>query len=243
MKNSYFKNYAIAVVYACFSLFVVGNAIYGVVTENFVGLIYCLITLILFLVPYLAFIIFKFRFPPVLEISYLIFVVCAETLGSVDGFYELFWWWDILLHTMWGFICAAVGFYIFSVIIDRKKIPDKSPLLHCGFALCFSLSTSMIWEFLEFGADTFFGMDVQKDTLLSQIHSTALSSDGSVAYIKDITDVVINGEKVISGGYLDIGLFDTIEDMFVGFAGAVLFFIISLIVSYRRKDSMKNLSK
>ena len=72
--------------------------------------------------------------------------------------------------------------------------------------------------------------------LLSQKELTKIS-------IKDITDVVINGERVISGGYLDIGLFDTIEDMFVGFAGAVLFFIISLIVSYKRKDSMENLSK
>ena len=43
--------------------------------------------------------------------------------------------------------------------------------------------------------------------------------------VKGIQDVVINGESLGLGGYLDIGIIDTMKDLFVNFIGAVVFSI------------------
>lgn len=237
MKSRYLKNRYTAILYLIFFLVVIGNAIYKTVIEDFYGVFYSVLTLILFALPYIIYRIFKLHFPAVLEILYLFFVYCAETLGTADGFYTLFFWWDLFLHTLWGFICSAIGFFIFSEISERKNTINISSVLHSGFAFCFSLSTCVIWEFIEFGADIFFKMDLQKDTVISEIASTMFSSDGSVGIIRDITDVSLNGNALPVGGYIDIGLFDTMEDLFVGFVGALLFFVISIITLNKSKET------
>ena len=45
-------------------------------------------------------------------------------------------------------------------------------------------------------------------------------------HIRNIEEVLIHGEPLGLGGYLDIGLIDTMEDLFVNFIGAVVFSII-----------------
>ena len=44
--------------------------------------------------------------------------------------------------------------------------------------------------------------------------------------VTGITDTAVNGESLGLGGYLDIGLLDTMKDLFVNFIGAVVFSII-----------------
>ena len=41
--------------------------------------------------------------------------------------------------------------------------------------------------------------------------------------IPNIQDVVINGQSLGVGGYVDIGIIDTMKDLFVNFIGAVVF--------------------
>ena len=230
-------------IYIIFTVAAIGDAAFFTVTENMTGAIYSALTVLLFSVPYLLFLIFKIRLPLFVEISYLVFVFSAAALGSGHGFYTVIWWWDVYLHTFWGFICAGIGFALFSECMSRRGIHNSPVLLHSGFAFCFSLSTSVIWEFLEFSADTFFGMDVQKDTLLSEIHSTLITADGSVGSVQNITDVSVNGEPLISGGYLDIGLFDTVEDMFVGFVGALVFAVIAAFYLKNKRKKTENIGK
>lgn len=43
--------------------------------------------------------------------------------------------------------------------------------------------------------------------------------------ITDIQDILINGNSLGLGGYLDIGLIDTMKDLIVNFIGAVIFSI------------------
>ena len=82
-----------------------------------------------------------------------------------------------------------------------------------------------MWEFFEFGMDFFLGTDMQKDTVIHAIHSVSLDPtlSNKVVTIPDIQDVVINGESLGLGGYLDIGIIDTMKDLFVNFIGAVVF--------------------
>ena len=77
------------------------------------------------------------------------------------------------------------------------------------------MTIGVLWEFFEFGMDFFLGTDMQKDTVIHAIHSVSLDPtlSNKVVTIPDIQDVVINGESLGLGGYLDIGLLDTMEDL------------------------------
>ena len=95
-------------------------------------------------------------------------------------------------------------------------------------AFCFSMTIGVIWEFFEYGMDQFFGLDMQKDTVIQGFSSVLLDPTKSniPVPVQDITEVLVNGRDLGLGGYLDIGLIDTMNDLFVNFVGAVLFSII-----------------
>ena len=44
--------------------------------------------------------------------------------------------------------------------------------------------------------------------------------------VDNITDVAVNGKSLGLGGYLDVGLYDTMQDLFVNFVGALTFSVI-----------------
>ena len=69
---------------------------------------------------------------------------------------------------------------------------------------------------------------MQRDTVVNAIYSASLDPTRSnrVVAVQGIYDVVINGESLGMGGYLDIGLIDTMKDLMVNFLGAVVFSII-----------------
>lgn len=52
----------------------------------------------------------------------------------------------------------------------------------------------------------------------------------------DIQSVVINGETWNLGGYLDIGIVDTMKDLMVNFIGAVVFSAIGILYLKRRGE-------
>ena len=95
-------------------------------------------------------------------------------------------------------------------------------------AFCFSMTIGVIWEFFEFGMDQILGFDMQKDTIIHTIRSVMLDPAGgnNVASINHITSVVVQGKDLGLGGYLDIGLIDTMKDLMVNFIGAVVFSVI-----------------
>ena len=133
-----------------------------------------------------------------------------------------------MLHTLNGFLAAAVGFSMVLLLNDDERLTfDLSPLFLALVAFCFSMTIGVLWEFFEFGMDYFLGTDMQKDTVIHAIHTVALDATrtNKVVTIPNIQDVVINGESLGLGGYLDIGIIDTMKDLFVNFIGAVVFSI------------------
>ena len=80
--------------------------------------------------------------------------------------------------------------------------------------------------------DQFFFLDMQKDAIVNTISTVMLDPTGgnSPQIIRGITDVILvtdRGEIPLGlGGYLDIGLLDTMKDLFVNFIGAVVFSIV-----------------
>lgn len=142
--------------------------------------------------------------------------------------------WDTMLHTMNGFLCAAIGFSLLDILNRNENVKfSLSPLYLAIVAFCFSMTVGVVWEFFEGTMDAFFYFDMQKDTIVNAIGSIMLDPAGGnhPTMMKDITDVIIvqaDGTQTALGlgGYLDIGLLDTMEDLFVNFVGAFVFSII-----------------
>ncbi len=57
---------------------------------------------------------------------------------------------------------------------------------------------------------------MQKDTVIHTINSVMLNPNGVNVpeHIKNITEFTVNGVELGLGGYLDIGLIDTMKDLF-----------------------------
>ena len=202
--------------------------------RNFENVFLCVLTLLLFMMPSVMKRKLDVELPNTLEIIILLFIYAAEILGEIGAYYVTFPYWDTVLHTLNGFLCAAIGFSLVD-ILNRSSSErfNLSPLYMAIVAFCFSMTVGVIWEFFECTMDQLFFLDMQKDTVVSAIGSIMLDAPGGnhPVVIKDITDVIIvqaDGTRTALGlgGYLDIGLLDTMEDLFVNFIGALTFSII-----------------
>ncbi len=216
-------------VYVILRLFVLYSIISSITRKDYESIFVCILSLILFMVP--SFIEKKLgiELPSTLEIIILLFIFCSEILGELQCYYIKFPYWDTMLHTVNGFICAAVGFALVDILNNNKNIKFKlSPLFLSIVAFCFSMTIGVLWEFFEFGCDAVLHTDMQKDTIVHSISSVTLdkTNTNTPIIINDIKEVSVNGEKLDIDGYLDIGLIDTMKDLFVNFIGAIVFSII-----------------
>ena len=189
----------------------------------------CVLTLVLFLLP--SFLERKLRIdlPDTLEIILLLFIFAAEILGEIGAWYVKVDGWDTMLHTINGFIFAAIGFSLADILNQHKSLNfELSPFFLAIVAFCFSMTIGVLWEFFEFGMDQIFLTDMQKDTVIHQFSTVLLdpSNSNRAIPVTGITDAAINGESLGMGGYLDIGLIDTMKDLVVNFIGAVVFSVI-----------------
>ena len=212
------------------SFFILLTLIRAAFTRQFENIFVCVLSLVLFCVPMLIERSLDIDIPPVMEGIIYCFIFAAEILGEINSFYTLIPGWDTMLHTMNGFLVAAVGFSLVDLFNRSERFSFKlSPLFLAIVAFCFSMTVGVLWEFFEFGMDQFFGTDMQKDFLVSAINSVTLNPDGlnSVVHLP-VESLVVNGQDWMQfpGGYIDIGLIDTMKDLMVNFIGAVVFSVI-----------------
>lgn len=202
--------------------------------RNFENVYICVLTLILFTVP--SFVERKLRIdlPDALEIIILVFIFAAEILGEIQEYYLIFPHWDTVLHTINGFLFAAIGFSIVNILNkDRRAAMSLSPFYMAVTAFCFSMTIGVLWEFFEWSMDSWFGLDMQKDTVVTAFNSVMLDPGGhNIPYhVQNVADTILvyadgTQQTMGLGGYLDIGLLDTMMDLFVNFIGAVVFSVI-----------------
>ncbi len=216
-------------VYIVLRAFVITSLVISLIRRDFESAFVCALSLILFLVPAFLERNLKIELPSVLEIIVLLFIFAAEILGELNAYYVKVPFWDDILHTVNGFLCAAVGFALIDIFNRNEKFKFQlSPLYVAIVAFCFSMTIGVLWEFFEFGVDNFLGFDMQKDVVVNEIRSVTLdpTKTNTVVTINGITEVSLNGTELGLGGYLDIGLYDTMKDLLVNFVGAVIFSII-----------------
>ena len=240
-QNGYFRHMAEAIrmelrehkssfmVYLILRILVIVMLVLQILNQNYENAFLCILTLLLLIIPSFVQVTFKIELPTTLEIIVLLFIFGAEILGEIAEFYLVFPFWDTVLHTLNGFLAAAIGFSLVDLLNrSERTVFHLSPLFTAIVAFCFSMTIGVVWEFFEFGMDQILGFDMQKDTVVSTITSVMLNAQGRNVPVKidQIQEVMVNGQALGLGGYLDIGLIDTMEDLFVNFIGAAAFSVI-----------------
>lgn len=232
------------IVFSVMRFLVIAVLVHQAIVGAYENVYLCALTLLLLFLPSIVQVQFKIEIPPVLEIIIFCFIFAAEILGSLIAFYDLIPFWDTMLHTLNGFLAAAIGYSLVWLLNESEhhKI-DLSPIYLVIVAFCFSMTIGVIWEFFEFGMDTLFAADMQRDTIVSVIDSRLLAGNTEqIAQIDNISEVLVNGEPLGLGGYLDIGLIDTMKDMFVNLIGALVFSVFGFFYAKKQSnDSIDNI--
>ena len=228
------KRGAVATIYVILRVAVIVTMVAQFFNGNFENVFLCALTLVLFLVPTFIERQIRVDLPDTLEVIILLFIFAAEILGEIQEYYITFPHWDTMLHTFNGFLCAAIGFALVDILDRSERFSIQlSPLFLALVAFCFSMTIGVLWEFFECLMDLLLHVDMQKDTIVHTVSSVMLDPTGgnTSTAIRDITDVIVvtadgNQYPLGLGGYLDIGILDTMEDLFVNFIGAILFSVI-----------------
>ena len=229
-----YQNQATITVYLVLRALVILTLVRGVFRREYQTVFLCALSLVLLVLPSVISKKMKIVLPSTLEIIILLFIYAAEILGEINSFYVRVPHWDTMLHTINGFLCAAIGFALVDMMNRNDKFSFQlSPLYLAIVSFCFSMTVGVLWEFFEFSGDYFLGMDMQKDTVVNAIHSVNMDATltNTVVHIRDIADTILvhsdgSQETLGLGGYLDIGIIDTMKDLFVNFIGAVVFSVI-----------------
>lgn len=224
------------IIHTILIILVVGVMVARFVRRDYYAVFLCLLTLLLFNIPLIVDRTFKVRVPPMLEAIILLFIFAAEILGEIGSFYTYISWWDTMLHTINGFLMAAIGFALIDILNNHPRFHiNLSPIFVAFVAFCFSMTVGVVWEFFEFGMDSFANTDMQKDFVVTAFSSVKLNPSGlnDPIRLKGITETVIRYVEdgtsyayIIPNGYLDIGIIDTMKDLIVNCVGAVVFSII-----------------
>lgn len=229
------------VIYAIVWLVVVGVLVRSLFNGQTENVYTCLLTLVLLMMPSIVERKMGVRLPSGLEITVVIFIFAAEILGELACFYVTVPFWDKALHTVSGFIYAAVGYSMVDVLNRHRRVSfEMSPVFLALVAFCFSMTIGALWEIFEFSVDQLFNKDMQKDRVIQQITSVTLdpTNRNIPITVSGIQEVSVNGQDLGLGGYLDIGLIDTMEDLIVNLIGAVVFSFIGFFQQKHRKKSL-----
>ncbi len=227
-------------VYIVLRLAVIAVLIRCIIQNRWESVFVAFLALILFFIPPFVEKNFKIQLPTVLETLAFVFIFCAEILGEIEGFYVKYAFWDTMLHTVNGFMFAAFGFCLVDILNRSPKFKFQlSPVFLALTAFCFSMTIGVLWEFFEFSMDSLFNLDMQKDTIIYHFGSVNFDPTGgnSPQYIGEIIGSTIetaDGRVYTVNGYLDVGIVDTMKDLFVNFIGAVVFSVIGFFYIKKR---------
>jgi hypothetical protein len=149
--------------------------------------------------------------PDFMEIIFVVMCICHFVLGEIGSFYIRFKWWDSMLHTLSGSMIAILAYSLVgSLNLENNKMTIV-PLFVSIFAICFSITIGVLWEIVEFGADHFFGTNMQR-------------------YANSNTLEPFVGR---------IALKDTMKDLILDFMGAVFISIIGFIDMKRKREAFR----
>ncbi|MDO4595779.1 MAG: hypothetical protein Q4B30_02240 [Coriobacteriaceae bacterium] len=227
--------------YFILRILVILTMVRSIVTARYEHTMLCVLTLVLLMLPTFIEHALDIELPDLLESIILLFIFAAEILGEIDAFYINIPFWDTILHTTSGFLCAGIGFALFDILNRHTSTKiHLTPLYMAISAVAFSMAVGACWEIFEYTADSALGFDMQKDTLVTDFNTVWLDETNSNVTIPvhEVSSTEIrlkDGQAVtIDGGYLDIGIHDTMADLIVNLVGALIFAVIGYVYVQRR---------
>lgn len=241
-------NKKIVVVYVFFRALAVFMLINQLIMQRWGDAFILVLTLALFAIPHLVERVFNIEIPNLLELIIIVFIFSSTILGELSDFYGYFKMWDTALHTLNGFLAAGVGFSLVYLLNKNAEGMKLSPLFLAIVTFSFSMTVGVMWEFFEYSADRWMNLDMQKDRIVQQINSVSIGAQSNVVnQIENIQRTVIeskdnsgnNIETVIDDGYLDIGIIDTMKDLFVNLLGAIVFSVLGYLYAHHDQKKYK----
>lgn len=232
------KSRATLITYAVIRVLILAVMVRSLLAGRTENVFTCLLSLLLLFLPSIIERKLEMRLPTALEITVVVFIFASEILGEIACFYVTVPFWDKAMHTISGFIYAAVGYSMADILNRDKRIHFRlSPVFLAVVAFCFSMTIGALWEIFEFSVDNLLAKDMQKDTVITHITSVTLDATRSniPITISGITDTAVNGESLGLGGYLDIGLYDTMADLIVNMIGALVFSVGGFFQQKRKR--------
>lgn len=227
------------IIFGIFLIFCICSSVGFGLTNQFRNMFMSILIILFIPAFYLVEYIFKIEFVTGFIVLMLLLIIGGTQLGPCYDFYSIFPIFDDILHGISGIIFGLFGF-----VISKRFIKDDRFSVHLFISVLFSFSIAFIWELIEYFGSSFFPLDMQEDMLVNDFKSYLLSgSHNDIAIIDNITETIIrydDGKEIVIKGYLDLGLFDTLNDLLVCMFGTVAY-IIALLLSNRFNKKINDL--
>lgn len=156
-----------------------------------------------------------------LQILSYLFLLGSLLFGEVYHYYQKIWFFDDILHTLSAFIICSLAGYLLKYFKCKMNL-----FMRALFIFSFSMMVSVLWEVTEFSIDRFMLADMQKDTLIESVTSELLEDNGKLRKI--YVDKTSINDDIILNGYIDIGLFDTMGDIFCAIGGSFVYLVLDI---------------
>ena len=150
------QNKKVFILFVILRVLVIAAMVRSIMIGNYEGAATCILTLLLLVVPSFLEGGLKIKIPPLFEGIIYCFIFAANILGELAHFYARIPIWDTMLHTLNGFLFAAVGYSTIDLLNRNNKNVKLSPLYLTLVAFCFSMTIGVLWEFFECSMDLFF---------------------------------------------------------------------------------------
>ncbi len=160
--------------------------------KNWISIFLLIFTLVLIFSPYIFERRYKIDLPIEIELTIIIFIYSSLYLGTIQQYYTLYWWWDIVLHGGSAIALGLIGFLIVLSLHRSEKI-DARPILIALLTFSFALSIGALWEIVEFTMDNTYSVGIQQYGLVDTMLDLIVDAFG--AFIASILGYIYLKEK------------------------------------------------
>jgi putative membrane protein len=156
------KNSSIAIgIAVLFEIILIATSMLNIISRQWENLTSPLLSIVCIMFPFLITHIANIKkivLPSSFQLISLLFILLAQYFGEIKEFYLIFWWWDLLLHGMFGSYAVLIALHAIQGIIRKQKYTTKQrfTIFTLIFAFTFSITLSTFWEMFEFTSDYLF---------------------------------------------------------------------------------------
>ena len=122
---------------------------------------------------------FSVHLPVEFTLATSVFLYASFGLGEVRGFYQRYWWWDILLHSVSALVMGLIGFLMVYIFYSTHRI-RMAPLYVAMTSFGFAVTVGTLWEIFEFLMDWSFGFNMQKSGLVDTMTDLMVDAGGAL---------------------------------------------------------------